>query len=314
VSDSDRHSCLWASTTCAGGTVEDGEAVAAKTAKPDTICESCERSVVRVVEDSPEMWVSLELAIGDRSRRIGERVGGTPSPRINLNVAVEDVQGRLVEALVLAAARVSESLGVDDPQLKSRANAEQARVVQACTRLLRPHIGKLLDSPSDATVQWRRTGESHHWVDKSGIDLAADLVRVHRDGRRELGATTPRFRLSMPCPQCASVSLFRRVDKTDDGVRDSVTCDACGISWSHDSYLRLVSIFLEDEQERQAEEEKVANQELEARAAAAEAKAAELDEKLSAVRRLTLLQPEDAAAFDSITFISFLKDALGEAA
>jgi hypothetical protein len=237
--------------------------------------------------------VALSVAIGDKRVGASEKVSGSKSPPIPLNVDVEAAQEAVVWWLQIAAARIAEKLGIDEPEAQSRITTEHARIVEACVRLLRPHVDTLLASPEDSVRVWRRTGESSSFVDKSGIDIAAELVRAHRNARRILGATTPRFRLSMPCPACSSPSLFRRVDKTDAGVRDEVSCDACRVMWTHDHYLRLVSIFVADEQERQEREDMAINLELQQRAELAEYLLAEKVWQMSLARDCTDISAAD---------------------
>lgn len=256
----DRHRCL-SGRQCRFATMEvvDGEKqrVLPLTEKPDTLCTGCISSLRRFIDEAPETWLSLQEALGDRSMRAGEKVSGTKSPPIPIDVEVDAAKEALTEWLIAAAARVAETMGVDDPQPKSRTDDEQHRIIDACTRLVAPNVDRLLDSPMDAVTVWRRTGESTTFVDMSGVDIALELDKVNTRIRRILGTTTPKQWLSLYCPDCDTKTLYRTVDVRGDGkVRDEVSCATCQLSWPYERYSQLCLIVAKEDEMQRAELEK----------------------------------------------------------
>jgi hypothetical protein len=304
----------------------------------------CYRAVQRTISELPETWVALHAAIGDRTVRPGQKVSGSRAAPINLNTDVDQIKGLITEWLTCAAARVAEKLGADDPQPRSSADSEHARIVVACCRLIGPNLDKLLESEPEDVLVWlsgRDTkypgervyvdgqGVTHQGVRvllKSGIDIALELVRLQRQARTLLGVTTPRYRLALPCPHCSALTLTRR----HDANHDEVSCDSCNKMWTHDHYRRLCLLFLDDQEDemrleevqKQLEEWKVRSwltaEQLFTEAQDAEKRAAEAEERRQST--LTLIQrvlsaTEDprVAAMRADAFVTEIRTRLQEA-
>lgn len=262
------HRCL--SPQCRFAKVEtiDGQPqkVLPQTEKPDSLCDGCISSIERFIEEATKTWDSLQEALGDRSMRGGEKVSGTKSPPIPIDVEVDAAKEALTEWLVVAAARVAETMNVDDPQPKSRTDVEQRRIVDACSRLITPNIDRLLDSPPDSVTVWRKTGESLTYVDMAGTDIGLELDKVNTRIRRILGTTTPKQWLTLYCPDCDTKTLYRTVDVRGDGnVRDEIACATCPLKWPYERYQQLCLIIAqEDEMQRAELEQQLADERLRA--------------------------------------------------
>ncbi|MDP7703200.1 MULTISPECIES: hypothetical protein [unclassified Mycobacterium] len=236
-----RHRCL-AGRACRSQAVEEVEGknveLPAITEKPDTLCDSCRRNVHTVITESLTVWDSLHNALGDRAMRgSSERISGTKTPPIPIDVEVDAAKDALAEWLIAAAARVSEYLNTDTPQPKSRIDREQRRIVQACTRLVEPNIDRLLQAPAETVTVWRKTGESTTYVDKTGIDIALEIVRCHRVAHAILGDQNTHQSVQLACPNCHTRRCSRTVThRKNGGVDDFVACAECKSSWTFEIY------------------------------------------------------------------------------
>lgn len=251
----DRHRCL-AAAQCSSSVVEDDRKLPAPTESPDSLCSGCERIMERAVKDLPETWVALHAAMGDNNRRPDQKVSGSASNPININLHADSLKVGIADWLCAAAARVAEALNVDDPQPKSNTDAEQARVVVACCRLLEPNLGKLLESKSDAVMVWRLQRDwdkdNKEWwqkdqlspEDMSGVEIGLELQKKHKLARSLLGHTKPRMRQTLACPLCSAMAVYRTVRTVRSKVYDDVTCDSCDKQWTYADFQTICGVAL----------------------------------------------------------------------
>jgi hypothetical protein len=275
VSDEPVHRCV-AGNTCKDTEFADQIRYGAITARQDTLCEACTGTVRWVMDDIQEIWVALHMAIGDHSRRPGQRVSSSPTAPINVNTDVDALKAAIVEWLVAAAARVAEQLNIDDPQPRNNTDTENARVVAACTRILTPNLDKLLASGPDDVTLWLTQGETDYpgesipaetptgympnvkQVMLTGIHIALKLRDLHRDARSLLALTTPVDRLSLPCPGCNQYQLIRSHTLWGQSEIDRIDCAACKLEWPYERYRQLCLIWVkEDEMERERLQEQL---------------------------------------------------------
>lgn len=295
----DRHACL-AGPKCRASVVEDGRKLPAKTEAPDTLCRACVKALERALEELPQLWVRLQLALGDKHTGQGQKVSGTRTLPIPLSTAAEELQAGIVEWLCAAAARVAEQLNADDPQPTSRITAEHARIVQACIRLITPHIDKLLASETDAVTVWGREGDATTLTDMSGVDIALELKRLHK--RAKLLLEGPGGQRDLPCPLCESLTVHRHVYKNIAGkVHDIVVCDSCGKDWDYERYGQICEVaerhINEEDAEDEVDEQQVA--ELEA-----------LRGKVDRLHKLVGMPDAEVEQFSPQTLIAYLKEVL----
>jgi hypothetical protein len=269
------HRCI-AGQGCRRAEVTEGGRQAALTDGPDTLCDACRGAVEYAITDMPEIWMLLHGAIGDQSRRAGgQKVKRSRSAPINLNTDVDALKAAIVEWMVAAAAPISEVLNTDDPHPHNNTDAEQFRVVLACTRLLSTHVDDLLATPTDNVSVWLSASETaypgeRYYVDDhgvthsgtgiqsmDGVDLALKLVQLRSSARSLLALTTPHDKLSVPCPHCNTYELVRthRTIRTVGGKNreiDQINCGNCGLDWPYERYRQLCLIWVkEDEMERE---------------------------------------------------------------
>lgn len=269
------HRCVTGTRCRAASLDDDGQKQPAVTAKPQTLCDECTRTVTWAINDLPAMWVALHIAIGDQTRHQAQRVSASRTAPINLNADVDALKVAIVEWLVAAAAPIAEALNVDDPRPRNNTDTEHARIVDACTRIIAPHIDRLIALPADDVTIWltgaetEYPGERFH-VDDNGVphrgtarrvmtgpDLALKLTHLHGVARSMLAITTPRDKLPLPCPYCNQYELSRsqRTISLVSGKSkdvDQIDCGTCGLSWPYERYQQLCLIWVrEDEMERE---------------------------------------------------------------
>lgn len=271
----DVHRCI--SGKDCRATVKVGEQeLPALTEAVNTVCQPCTSSFARALSDMPETWVALHMAIGDQSRRVGQKVSGSRSAPINLNTDVDSLKTGIVEWLVAAAARVAETLNVDDPQPRNNTDTEQARTVVACTRLLTPHVLALLTSPADEITVWLGPSDTDYpgesipnpnpdepnpykpntgLMELTGMQIARRLTDLRGKARTLLALTNEK--MALPCPLCNRRTLRRTsvLAYTSSTVEtdefDRVKCGECGKEWPYSHYQNLCEIWvMEDEMER----------------------------------------------------------------
>lgn len=277
----DQHRCL-AAKHCRAATVEDGRRVPAHTEAPDTLCAACTQGVAWVIDDMAGVWTALHMAIGDQTRRVGQKVTTSRNPPINLNTDADALKTSIVEWLVGAAAIVAAKLNIDDPRPRNNTDTEHARVVLACTRILSPHVDDLLTRPADYVMVWSSGAETeapgeHHYLDTngilhdgvridhlSGVQFALQLTELRHKARKLLNLTSSSDKLSLPCPYCNEYELVRthrlkyssgELSMNHDEM-DRVDCGNCGRDWPYSRYQHLCQILAEDEEMKSEELQK----------------------------------------------------------
>jgi hypothetical protein len=268
----DPHRCL-AAKHCRAVTIEDGRRIPAHTDKPDSLCEECTRGVSWVIDDMAGIWLALHAAIGEQTRKQGQKVGGSRSAPINLNTDADALKMAIVEWLVGATAGVAAQLNIDDPRPRNHSDTEHARIVIACTRILSAHVDDLLALPPDDVMVWASGGETEYpgerHVDEngiphngvridrlSGVQLALRLTDLRHKARKLLNLTNPLDKLSLPCPHCNEYELVRthRLQyssggkKPSDEETDRIDCGSCGIDWPYSRYQHLCEIWVKDDE------------------------------------------------------------------
>lgn len=266
---SDVNRCASGPGRCRGTVLTpDGSKLAAETS--DILCEPCLDSIRHHITDIPRIWVALHEAIGEHTRNTAQKVSGSRTPPININCDVDALKTGIVEWLTLAAARVADELGIDEPMPHNNTDTEYAKTVEKCARIINPNLDLLIAAPAGDAQIWLpptdteypgerlyvdQLGITHHGtriVEVTGLDIAQQLVRLRRRALAVLGVTTPRDKLPYPCPGCNRPELSRHQRK-DPGRRevDEIVCGNCQLCWPYSRYQQLCLILAkEDEMER----------------------------------------------------------------
>jgi hypothetical protein len=269
------HRCL-AARTCrdaenvndptTGRTIRRGATIAENVG----LCETCTRSAQHAIDDMIGTWLALHMAIGESTRRTSQKVATSRPAPININTDADALKVFIVEWLSAAAARVSEVLNIEEPHQHNNTDAEHARIIIACTRILSPNIDKLISLPADDVMVWLTAAETQYpgerlYIDEhgtphrgikitpmTGAELALKLTEIRRKARSFLALTTPADKLSLPCPRCNEYELTRRHERRKSKEIDQIECGACDLNWPYEQYRNLTLIWVkEDEMERE---------------------------------------------------------------
>lgn len=263
----------------------------AQTEKPDSLCPSCVRKILRAVEDLPADYVALHVSLGEQTSAGGARVKSTPSPPLPVDVHKYALMEAIVTNLDTAADIVSDALRCDPP------SGPVAPRVASTALMVSVHLPKLLEAPEVAVWAWEscdrqrcgrngcQQGEHLRLTDKSGVQFARTLLDLHRRARAAVGETEKLIRLPMPCGQCGEPFCYQKPDS------NTVFCRSCGSDWTEDLYAFAGQLSKQQQKENQ---EMAELDELRQRAELAEYLLAERDWLLSLAAECTDVS---AAAF-----------------
>lgn len=244
-------------------------------AEQNGLCDACIASAQRAVDEMPETWLALHMAIGENTRRANQKVSISRAAPIGLNTDADALKIAIVEWMIAAAARIAEALNVEDPQPRNNTDTEHAHTLIACTRILAPHVKKLVTLEADDVTIWLPPAEAKYpgerlYVDEHGTrhvgvrvvsmigaELALEIVTLRRKARQLLALTSPIEKMGLPCPYCDEYELVRThrtINLVNGGTKeiDQIDCGACNLSWPYERYQQLCLIWVkEDEMERE---------------------------------------------------------------
>lgn len=244
---------------CVGYSVVDGEPVAAPLEGNARICKACWGALHKAVRDLPDDYHKLRGLIGEQTTSLlGPRVAGTPETPVPINTRIEALRGTIVETAERAADLVSEPLMVWRAGRRRGWPAPGAYELKRALGLIEHHLDVLLEASEDAHTVWR--GGRMVVVDRSGVDVALDLIYLHRQARRELGLTTPAIRQHTPCPRCQHQTLVLEVrdlrgsrssSRPGDLTPEVVSCRHCGDEYTEAEFRWLVRMVLSELQQKE---------------------------------------------------------------
>ncbi|MEH3135372.1 MAG: hypothetical protein PGN30_10270 [Mycolicibacterium neoaurum] len=282
--DEPTHLCV-AGTGCRDAKMVEGQRIPVETTKPDALCQSCEASVRKAIDDMPAIWVALHMAVGDQSRRAGQKVSGSRAAPINVNTDIDALKSDITKWMVAAANPIYEQLNSSTPQPRNNTDLEHARIVSTCADTIGIHLEKLMAATEIDVTVWMSAaetpypGESILCADEDGYtyyqtntkivrhtgnQIALKIRSIHRDARSILALNNPVDKLSLPCPHCNEYELVRShrtithlSGRTEE--IDRLDCAACNLNWPYARYQHLIHIWVkEDEMEREKLQEELA--------------------------------------------------------
>lgn len=271
----DPHRCGWGSG-CANPDRRDQDNPRPAVIIDGTICEGCMWRLTKVMRWMVADFVKLHRYIGERGSAAGQRVHGTRDPGIPINVATEALMRRLVEAVDRAASVVESELGMtgvararsDSPpdgrtgrgylaaNGRRHTTPSDALTVDRGARILQSTLDVLVDAEPDWHQVWLPlpdgdeeadrypNGQPHELVALSGLDLARELVNIHRLVGMQLGLTRLRTPSDCPCHRCGNETLGR-----DNGCWD-IDCTTCGARYTEDEHGFLIRCTVDESQSR----------------------------------------------------------------
>lgn len=266
------HRCA-AGRSCRNTENIDGEHLGAPIETQTGLCNPCSDSAAHSIKDLRNIWLALHAAIGEHTHRHNQKVSSSPTRPININTDVDALKTAIVEWAVAGAAALSEHLNIDDPKPRNHTDLEHARTIDACARIIGPHLATLLNLPAIDIMVWlagadtpapgefRYTDEEgviHYGVTErtvTGTELVLELIKLRHKARRLLALNNPEEKLNIPCPHCNEKELIRshRIITSVSGKTkeiDEIDC-SCGLNWPYERYRQLCLIWVkEDEMER----------------------------------------------------------------
>ncbi|MCV7255309.1 hypothetical protein H7J86_24400 [Mycobacterium hackensackense] len=240
------------------------------------ICEGCLWRLTKTVRAAANDWRRLSDAIGERGAIARQRVHGTRDPGIPINVATESLLHRLVDAVDRATSTVESALGMTGAARSRSDSPPDERTAKGYLAV----NGKRHTTPSDAfTVAWGANtllpvldvlveaepqwcqvwmplpdsddeadkhplGQPRELIELSGLDIARELVSVHRLVNLQLGLGYLRNKSEAPCHRCGAETLGR-----DNGCWD-IDCTTCGARYTEDEHGFLIRCTVDEVQSR----------------------------------------------------------------
>lgn len=238
---------------CPGPAVNHEDARAAPITA-DPLCEPCVRAVQAALEDMLGLYLALANDIAPRHRTdtAGRVSGGETMEPLPLDLAVLEMQDRMVEVLGCWAEVVRDTARLSQPEGRAR----DGWTISTCALTLRAHLGVLLSLPvtpvmrrvslaearrcDDDTDGWVRGGGATLSLDLDGAQACLEIMDVKWQARRLLGEVRGKDRMPMPCPVCDELALVHW-----HGA-DQVQCEACDGIWPEDDYHWLVRVLAAD--------------------------------------------------------------------
>lgn len=206
---------------------------------PQTFCRFCTSLVVRKLNELPEMYVSLYLALEPGSTAGDQRVSGSRTAPLPLSAEVEALMVETVQLLQGTEEALRAYLGWEHPttrqtpqHVKGYLGPERGGfTITRTVQFLTAHVESLLVLPHD-------DGQPH---------VGNVLLDHHRKIRRVIGlhegdrVTAPRR--PEPCPNCERKAMREPVGEA------TVECGYCGKSWPKDKYERMFALTVHAHQE-----------------------------------------------------------------
>ena len=216
------------------------------------VCSSCRRNLVRALEDLPELYVALYVALEPGSASAHDRVSGSRSAPLPLRADVEILMRQVLDVILCW-----EEVVRDVARLSPPAHGRAGPALTSACRLLGAHTSTLLALPAtavsrrvpagqvrdiagDVTGQVTAAGDAFIQVTVDGPGAADELVDVARRCEGLLGRSRGKDRKPGLCPACDRAALVRWHGS------ELVECEACGNAWPERHYrLALASIAAE---------------------------------------------------------------------
>jgi hypothetical protein len=180
-----------------------------------TLCERHRRRAATSLAELPRYYVRLALAMVPGTSSAGDRISGSRTPPLPINVTARALQDDMV--------RVVRSTENDYRRHRAWSTARRRHLRESVA--LDAGVG-FLCRHFDALIET-----------SFGVDAALDVLRIVSASRTVLGLDRLVHRLPAPCPSCDSMALER------ESGADRVRCRNCGREFTEDEYARLVLIL-----------------------------------------------------------------------
>lgn len=242
--DNQDHRCASGKTCKAAYTNDDGQRVPRETSRPDTLCDPCLNHTRTRIEQLPEQWLRLHHMIGERHAGVDVNIRRPkPSGTVPLNLHIDTLLGNIVTELTTAAEVVADKTNMNNP-----AHSDPAKQVQACVRIITPHLhtlihasgvgGRDLDDKNIDVMTWTPDGLVHMPTTTTGMKIAQALSHLGALAYFTLGMTLARDKRPLPCSRCHAYAVGRWSGS------EWWDCSECGSQFPEDELRRQDRILL----------------------------------------------------------------------
>ncbi len=231
---------------------------------PRAFCDKDRGLVLEKIEEIPELYTLLYIALSPSGSSTGLRISGSKTPPVPLRAGVEALMRDVVsvvsswEEVVRDVARLSES--------PTGSRRDGVAVTTGC-RVLVTHVDVLLALPvspqtrilslKDASELPEGTSGIVHKsaefavavLELGGEDAGLEILRLHARCRSMLGMTKRRDLITVPCFNCGHSAIYR--DETWDGLADEAYCGNCAQMYTGTQWKVLQKLVYEEELKRQ---------------------------------------------------------------
>lgn len=228
--------------------------------------------ILQCLEQFPGYWRDLRAMLGEKGRGHGEKVSGSRTAPLPVNLTVDSLMDELVLVTASWAGRVAvladlHSIDVDRPL---RAYAEEP-FIDMC-EVLGAHLDAFLglaaepmhrflpladaDDLPDGTFISRNFygGYAQATLELSGASGGLEVIRLNGRCRWLLGLTGKDEQIAGRCFACEKVDVLVRPDGSA-GLVDYAECSACGTHYTGTEYTNLMRSVYEQvlaDQQKQA--------------------------------------------------------------
>lgn len=223
-----------------------------------TLCDRDRAFLVRCLDDLPKHYAALHRRIGDKGIATGERVTGTASAPIPLNIAISVWLDEIVLVVASWCERVEDVARLAGVTQIRRLHPDA--IVESMCVTLSAHVDVLLSLPAEPMTRFVTISEAADYAaagvpgqvhpdagyaevipDLDGGDAADEFIRIHSRCRRMLGLVGKDIELPVACPSeaCGWRGYMVRPD-LGTGLADYAQCNRCGDTVTGDAYTRLI--------------------------------------------------------------------------
>lgn len=237
------HTCV-NGKNCRAAYTEDGQRHPRQTEQPNDLCTPCLKHTTQRIQQLPEQWLRLHAMIGDRHAGLDVNIRRPkPGGTVPLNLHVDTLLGDIVTQLTTAAEVIADKTNMDNP-----AHTSPAKQVQACVRIITPHLhtlihvtgvgGRTADDRAIDVMTWTPDGLIRKESTTTGLRITKDLDRLGALAYFTLGMTRARDKRPLPCNRCHAYAVGRWAGS------EYWDCGECGTQFAEDDLRRQDKILL----------------------------------------------------------------------
>lgn len=214
------------------------------------LCPTCERVVADTIAGLPRDYVDLTVHLGRGDANLEEKVSGSREPPAPIRTALYALAEAVVFETVTWAEHVAARMSMDwdtreldrelpDGTLLYR-TLPAPKALQQAARILAPNVPVLLALQAEPVVEWSENGQYWNHTERTGLEAALELLRLHHLVERALGYRKLVHHLPVPCPSCEA-ELVR-----ENGASQVECRRRCRPPFPEEEYERLCRVLAVD--------------------------------------------------------------------